>query len=135
MVLPGVQTLFGFQLIAVFSERFEDLRHFEQLLHLGAMALVALAIAMLMTPAAFHRSHGARAVTDTFVHVSSLFLLGSMMPLAAATAIEFYVIGKLVLETHHLATAFGAALFAVLFFFWFVFPRLHTLHARLARAR
>lgn len=44
MVLPGVQAIFGFQLIAVFNERFAaGLDSREQLAHLVALLLVGLA--------------------------------------------------------------------------------------------
>src|SRR5207244_6072194 len=83
MVLPGIQALFGFQLIAVFNQRFaEDLPKSDQGLHLVAITLVAIAVALVMTPAAYHRHRGARVVTDTFVHVSSVLLVASMIPLA-----------------------------------------------------
>jgi hypothetical protein len=60
MVLPGMQALFGFQLIAVFSQAFHDhLSKFEQWLHLLALVLVAIAIALVMTPVAIHRKTGA----------------------------------------------------------------------------
>jgi hypothetical protein len=43
MVLPGIQALFGFQLVAVHNNRFHDLTGMEQILHLFALILVALA--------------------------------------------------------------------------------------------
>jgi hypothetical protein len=52
MMLPGIQALFGFQLIAVFNNRFMEIPTFEQELHLSAALLVAVAIALIMTPAA-----------------------------------------------------------------------------------
>ena len=55
MMLPGIQALFGFQLIAVFNERFHQLTEADQVLHYIALLLVALAIAIIMTPAAYHR--------------------------------------------------------------------------------
>jgi len=56
MVLPGMQALFGFQLIAVFSQTFDQkLSAMNQVLHLIALALVAIAIGLVMTPAALHR--------------------------------------------------------------------------------
>src|SRR4051812_38445673 len=83
MVLPGIQALFGFQLIAVFNSAFADkLSPLEQRLHLFAIALVAMAVAIIMTPAALHRQKGPYQVTDTFVRVSSRLLLWSMVPLA-----------------------------------------------------
>ncbi|HSR65457.1 MAG TPA: DUF6328 family protein, partial [Xanthomonadaceae bacterium] len=64
MVLPGMQALFGFQLIVVFSERFGvELTHGEQRVHLLAIGLVALAIALIMTPAAYHRQTDPEQVT------------------------------------------------------------------------
>lgn len=46
MVLPGVQALFGFQLIAVFNKPFYALlAPAQQRLHLGGMVLTALSVA------------------------------------------------------------------------------------------
>jgi hypothetical protein len=53
MVLPGIQALFGFQLIAVFNERFKELTENERLIHFSATVLVTIAIALIMTPAAY----------------------------------------------------------------------------------
>jgi uncharacterized protein DUF6328 len=135
MVLPGIQALFGFQLIAVFNQRFrEDLTHFEQQLHLIAIALVAMSIALLMTPPAYHRHRGSRIVTDTFLHVSSSLLLASMLPLTLGLSIDFYVIAHLVLDTDGLtAPLLALGLMGVLVFFWWVFPRMHALHRFISR--
>ena len=136
MVLPGIQALFGFQLIAVFNERFaRDLTPGDQILHTIAIALVALAVAMVMTPAAYHRSAGSREVTDTFIHVSSLLLVWSMLPLAAGLSLDFHLILKLVFSSESVAVIWAGALFAVFLGFWFVFPRAHGLHMRLAALR
>ena len=44
MVLPGIQALFGFQMIAVFNQGFaEKLSHAEQLVHLVAIVLTVVA--------------------------------------------------------------------------------------------
>src|SRR4051812_21641792 len=52
MVLPGVQALFGFQLIAVFNQGFDEkLSSGQQQLHFAALFLVAVSTALLMTPA------------------------------------------------------------------------------------
>ena len=44
MILPGIQALFGFQTIAVFNQRFEDLGPAMRTLHLAALALVVISI-------------------------------------------------------------------------------------------
>lgn len=136
MVLPGLQALLGFQLIAVFNERFaHDLDGFEQRLHVLAMCLVALAVGLVMTPAAYHRNQGSRDISDTFIHVSSVLLLASMVPLALGLSIDFHLIARLVFGEAGLATIFGAGLFALLMTLWFVFPRAHRMHAIIADMR
>ena len=55
MVLPGIQAFFGFQLIAVFNNRFQELTHTEQVFHLIALLLLAVSIALIMTPASYIR--------------------------------------------------------------------------------
>src|SRR5690349_17486625 len=76
MVLPGIQTLFGFQLIAVFSQGFEQhLAPWQQRLHLASTLLVSIAIALVMAPASIHR-HAERGVaSERFLRVSSRLLL------------------------------------------------------------
>src|SRR5689334_6055807 len=93
MVLPGIQALFGFQLIAVFNQGFwERLEPYEQRLHLFAVVLVAVAVALVMTPAAYHRQLKHQALSQRFVVLSSRFLLWSMFPLMTAICLDWYVI-------------------------------------------
>ena len=80
MVLPGIQALFGFQLIVVFSTEFAaQLSNGEQGLHLAAITLTAVAVGLIMTPATLHRHE--RKITALFIRVSSRLLLASMFPL------------------------------------------------------
>ena len=72
MVLPGIQALFGFQLIAVFSPGFaQKLTLAEQRLHLVAIALLAIAVALIMAPAAYHRQREPQEVTSTFIQLAT----------------------------------------------------------------
>jgi len=132
MVLPGIQALFGFQLIAVFSERFtRDLSVFEKDLHFGALALSAVAIAFVMAPAAYHRQLGVHYVTEAFVLVSTRLLIASMVPLAAAIALDFYLIARLVIG-NAAAPILAAALVAVFVMLWAVLPRWRRLQRLIA---
>src|SRR3977135_3353047 len=80
MVLPGIQALFGFQLIAVFSSGFsEKLSRPEQITHFVAITLIAIAVAIIMTPAALHRGTGSKKVTATFVNLTARLLFWSML--------------------------------------------------------
>lgn len=98
-VLPGIQALFGFQLIAVFNERFHQLVQAEQVMHYLALLLVALAIAIIMTPAAYHRVVEQETVTEFFVRLASWLIAGAMVPLMLALALEVYLLGLIVLRS------------------------------------
>ena len=135
MVLPGIQAIFGFQLIAVFNQRFPDLEEYEQAMHFIAMTCNALAIAMVMCPAAYHRRSMPFTVTRQFIRNSSRLLMGSMIPLGLGLTLDYYIIARLVFEdTARSWLALAAmVLFGTLSFFWFVFPRSRRLQEALDR--
>src|SRR6185295_13758175 len=126
MVLPGVQALFGFQLIAVFNQRFQDLTPFEQRLHLAALALVAIAVALLMGPAAYHRQAEPESVSEEFVVLSSRLMLLGMFPLIMGVCIDYYLIARLILGDHATGLLLSGALCVVYVTIWFVLPRLRS---------
>jgi len=122
MVLPGMQALFGFQLIAVFNNGFsEKLSSFEQHLHLLAIGMVATAAAVIMTPAAYHRQINPREVTERFLIVSTRLLLGSMPLLAIGICIDFYLICNIIVKGAS-AAMFAAGLLLLYVLLWFVLP-------------
>ena len=126
MVLPGIQALFGFQLIAVFSPGFQDgLGHAGQLLHLVSIGLVAISIALVMTPAAYHRQCLPDGVSEDFIALASKLLLLSMVPLLVATSIELALIASVILGRSVPAAILGAAIGATIGGLWFVLPRVH----------
>ena len=127
MVLPGIQALFGFQLIAVFNSGFDEkLTPSDRYLHLLAIALVAVAVAIIMTPAALHRQKGPYDVTDTFVRISNRLLLWSMAPLALGITVDFYLICKIIIG-RPMVILLAAALFVLFVGLWFVLPRARRL--------
>ncbi len=123
-VVPGMQALFGFQLIAVFSSAFrEQLSSVERVVHLVAILLVTIAIVLVMAPAALHRQMEPMAVSRRFIAISSRLLMASMAPLAAGICLEIYIVARVIL-----GTSVGAAIIAVLSLgvfvvFWLVVPR------------
>jgi len=124
MVLPGIQALFGFQLIAVFNDGFgEKLSSGQQQLHFLALILVALSAALVMAPAAVHRQAQQRAVSERFIWLSSWLLLVSMFPLAIGLSLDVYLIGRIVFEAEAASVAFAAVLFVVLMVLWLALPR------------
>jgi hypothetical protein len=125
IVLPGIQVLFGFQLATVFTNRFATaLSGGEQRLYLLSIALIAIAIALIMTPAAYHRQAEPQEVSQGFVKVSTVLLLASMPLLAVAICIDFYLVARIVLGDGELVVWLAAALLAVFWGLWFVLPRI-----------
>lgn len=124
MVLPGIQALFGFQLIAVFNSAFwSRLDQFEQLLHYVAIGLVALSVALVMTPAAYHRQAEAMTVSRRFLTISTKLLFWSMYPLMSGILLDFYIIGSLVLASPLLSLLATFCLFCVFTTLWIILPR------------
>jgi len=123
MVLPGMQALFGFQLVAVFNRRFnETLTAGEQQVHYLALILVAASIVVVMAPAAYHRQVGPGRITDRFLVVATRLLLLGLWPLAVALGLDIYLIGRIILHNAIAAVA-GAGIVVWAFALWFVLPR------------
>jgi hypothetical protein len=127
MVLPGIQATFGFQLIAILNSRFTDLEALEQRLHFLSLTLVAIAIALVMTPAAYHRITGVTHVSTRFLATSSRLLLVGMAFLAVGISVDYYVVGVLVFGHRGVAIA-AAILLGAFTGLWFLFPRSRRRH-------
>ena len=125
MILPGIQALFGFQLVAVFNQRFADIfDETGQLLHLAALVLVALSCALAMTPAAMHRQAHRMKVSKSLLAQSSFFIGAAMLPLMAAISIDVGLVGYAVTSSSAVATVLGAACAVVFVALWIVVPQL-----------
>ncbi|HEU5406795.1 MAG TPA: DUF6328 family protein [Nitrospira sp.] len=122
MVLPGIQALFGFQLIAVFNAKFWELCPTDRLVHLLAIGLVAIAIALVMTPAAYHRLAFQNAVSRSFIEISSRLLLGSMFPLMLGICLDFYLISTMILSNAWWGLGLSLALLSIFGSLWFGLP-------------
>jgi hypothetical protein len=122
MVLPGIQAILGFQLIAVFNQRFEDLSSIQQYVHLGAFLMVALAMGLLMAPAAHHRQVERGQLSRRFVNVASTLLCAAMVPLILGVALDAYLISFLISYDDKLSTSVGVIVCAALSGLWFLLP-------------
>ena len=128
MVLPGVQALFGFQLMVVFNDTFATkLSYGEQLLHFVALGFVAIAILLVIAPAAYHRQAEPERSSRTFVSFSSVCLAAAMLVLAIATCLELYLVGVVIIDSETWSFVIAGTLFAAFFTAWFVVPRLRPL--------
>lgn len=123
MILPGLQALFGFQLIAVFNQGFgQKITSAEQQIHLLALALVAIAGAIVMTPAAYHRQTAPREASDGFIMLASRLLLIAMAPLMLGIVLDFYLIAHIILGSVLLSLILAGVLLAIFVVAWYVLP-------------
>src|ERR1700687_4332458 len=130
MVLPGIQAFFGFQLIAVFNNRFQELTHTEQVLHLIALLLLAVSIALIMTPAAYHRIAARRSVLRRFVELASRFLECAMLPLMLSITVDLFLLTRFILDSSTLSAVVGIVTALMFFGLWYLFPWTQKLRAR-----
>jgi membrane protease YdiL (CAAX protease family) len=122
MVTPGIQALFGFQLVAAFDQRFHDLGSIEQTLHFVALTLVALSVALIMTPAAYHRIAEQGTVSKFFVRFASWLIAAAMIPLMIAVCLDVYIIGELIMGSPWISLGASLVLFVIFTVLWFALP-------------
>jgi hypothetical protein len=122
MILPGVQALFGFQTMAVFNTRFEELTNPCRFAYIAALGLLTLAMGLLMTPAAYNRLAERGKVSRNMINLSSTLITSGTIPLILAFAIDVYVVVVAAVDNIRLG-AFGAlATLCTLTSLWFLLP-------------
>lgn len=122
VVLPGLQALFGFQTIAVFNERFVQVPEYAKDCHLIGLGMVVVAIAMVMTPAVYHRMVGRDYVTQYMIDVSSNLIVGALLPLAVGLGLDIFTVILTATDQPRWSLAGAIAAFVILIGLWFVFP-------------
>ena len=130
MVLPGIQALFGFQLIAVFNDGFQRLSAALQLTHLVAIFAVAGAIALIMTPAAYHRIAERGDISRKLAELGSAMLAAAMLPFAFGMALDIFIIAQLILDNFVASSAVSALAILTFSGLWFVLPVVARLRRR-----
>jgi len=123
MVLPGIQALFGFQMISVFNPGFaQKLDVAQQKLHGVAIVFVVAAIGLIMTPAALHRRAERDSVSERFVRVASRFLFAAMVLLALALSLDMFVVTTIVWHDQTIASVISILFFLLFLTLWELYP-------------
>ena len=148
MVLPGIQALFGFQLIAIFSDAFSRLPPHARILHFVSLCLVVGTVALIMTPAAYDRIAEPDRITRYFLRMTSRVMSVAMGVFSLAIGLELVVVGWVVTSSWWIATAVAVGANLILAAMWFAYPllrdrvardrgkqRLRAHHARFTRGR
>jgi hypothetical protein len=124
VILPGAQALLGFQLIVMMTKEFDALPAPVRVVHLVALLSLALAVILLIAPAAIHRlSFGGRD-DPRLQSLGSLLITLALLPLACAISCDVLIaLTRLFGDT---AASWSAALAVLLFLLglWYVLPLL-----------
>jgi hypothetical protein len=124
VLIPGAQALFGFQLAVMLTEAFGDLTRDAKIVHVIALCCIALAVILLMAPAAFHRIAYGGENTETFHRLGSLLVVTAALPLALGITLDLYVAGTRAFESRLPAVVAALATGVVLLLLWYVQPLL-----------
>jgi hypothetical protein len=92
VVLPGVQALLGFQLASVISQSFERLPASSKTVHAASLGCIAVAVILLIAPAAYHRIVFSGQDTEEVHRFGSWLVTCATAPLALGLSGDIYVV-------------------------------------------
>ena len=119
VVLPGSQALLGFQFIVIMTDGFDKLPQLSKYVHLGALGLNALAIVLLITPAAYHRLVERGEETEHFHRLASRMIIAALVPVALALAADVYVVVRKVTDSQLVSVVSALVILAIFWELWF----------------
>jgi hypothetical protein len=122
VIVPGAQALLGFQLIVIFTRAFGELSVSLQVVHVAALCCVALAVVLLMTPAALHRIAFRGQDTQEFLSLGSAFVVAAPAALALGLAADMEVAIARATDAQDWAMAASGISLMVLTGLWYVMP-------------
>ena len=127
-IMPGVQVLFGFLLIAPFSSRFPELDRVGTIAFTLTLVTACLAAVVFLAPAPYHRLRGQRD-RDERLRDSVRFQLAGLALLGLAMVQAVFVIIRFILDTT-VAALLAALVAAVVMGLWYVLPQARSRDGR-----
>jgi hypothetical protein len=124
LVLPGTQTLLGFQLTVMLLDEFDRLPQSSKDVHLVSFGLLALSTILLVMPSAFHRIVEGGRDTERFHRFAGAALIAAMAALGLGLSGDLYVVTFEVLRTRGVAVAAALAALCLFGGLWFLLPAL-----------
>jgi hypothetical protein len=127
IALPGVQVLFAFLLILPFNSGFVDTSDLQRGVYGGSLACAAVASALLIAPAAYHRHRFRRLEEETVADKQEMLVAqdhlaaAGIFLLALAIAGSVFVTFSYVFSTT-LALGVAIGLGLVFGWFWYALP-------------
>jgi Family of unknown function (DUF6328) len=122
VIIPGGQALLGFQFVCTFNRSFKELPSSIQYVHAAGLCAVALAVLLLMTPAALHRIAFHGEDDESFFKMGSALVVAASIPLAIGIAADVAVVFFKVTDSMVDALASGCSALFVLLGVWLAYP-------------
>jgi hypothetical protein len=129
VIIPGGQALLGFQLIATLTKAFNELPALFKYIHCAGLCAVALAVVLLMTPAAVHRLGFQGEDDSEFFKIGSRLVIAASIPLAIGISSDVAVVFFKTTESTSVALSAGATALIALLGFWLAYPVWHRLRS------
>ena len=122
VILPGAQALLVFQLAAMLTDKFDRLPEHLRQIHLGSLLLIAIAIILLISPAAYHRLAADGEPREDVDAFGAKAVLGALVPLALALCGDLYIVAAMQPGSHRWALVLAVAALTGFILLWGVFP-------------
>lgn len=128
VVLPGVQVLFAFLLIAPFNSKFAETTDFERYVYLATLLATATSAVLLMAPSAHHRVRFRTRDKEFIVMTGTRLALLGLICIALAMCGVVLLVTSVVFGS---ATAIACTIGVALAFLgiWFVIPAARELRS------
>jgi hypothetical protein len=133
VVLPGAQALLGFQFAVTMTTAFAELPGFDRGVHFASLCAVALAIMLLLSPAAIHRLTFAGRDSELFHSIGSIVVTAALAPILIGISTDFYVATTAIFHARALAAAGATVVALALAILWYGVPM--ELHRRQKHVR
>lgn len=118
ILILGANILLGVQYRSALEKGFDQLPHSSQYLKLGGLGLMLIAIALLMSPGAYHRIVEEGEDTEGVHRFTTRVLDLALLPFALGLGIDFYVATEKLMGRIPGAMA-GVAAVLIALFFWY----------------
>jgi hypothetical protein len=92
LLILGAEVLFGFHLNGVFQTEFPALAPHARVLHAASFALMAICLALLITPSLQHRIADRGRAKRRIVTASAVFAATALVPFALSLGADLYIV-------------------------------------------
>ena len=121
VTLPGVQVLFGFLLIAPFSQQFDRINDLQKYAYLTALTFTALGSAFLIAPTPYHRIRFRDRDKEAMLRIANRLAIAGTLCVAIAMCCALFFVSDFLFSSPVPALLTGLVA-GVILTFWYALP-------------